>query len=305
MRRRRGGGLVVAAVALAAAAPGSLLVPPAAAQERREQRTPTEPELKAARDRAMNAFGHANARLERARREFEAQRARRAAHLDEQRRLAAEPAGFMRDRNLERVRQELRLMAEDLRAAQHHLEDARSEERVRKLELIRASWAWVGRLLEVADRVHDERPLDAQRLASKAAEELRLIEDLEHGLEPVPAVEVPPLEDPGGLPTEQVTRLLGLFMELADRAEQRARDLEPERVKLDERVRRLDKLVNDRKVRELSERLDKARHDLAQVADLAQAEQARAGDYRTRVKLLEVELDGRRKDGPGGPGERR
>src|SRR5690606_6980217 len=161
-----------------------------------------------------------------------------------------------------------RRVAEDLREAQHQLDDARGEERVRRLELIRASWAWVERLLEVGDRVHDDRPPAAPRLATTAAEALRLIENLEQGIAPAAPVEVPPLEDAQALGTEQPTRLLGLFMELAERAEQRGRDLEPERAKLEERVRRLDRLVNDRKVQGLSERLEKARADLAQVTEL-------------------------------------
>lgn len=271
----------------------------AAAQDRREQRTPTEPELKAARDRVSNAYMYASARLGKARATFEEQRGLRATLLAEQRRLEADAAGLFRDYQLERVRQELRRVAEGFREAQHQLDDARRDERVRRLELIRASWAWVTRLLEVADRVHDDRPLDAQRLASTAGEELRFIEDLEHGVEPVPPVEVPPLGDPADLGTEQVSRLLGLFMELAERAEQRASDLEPERAKLEDRVRRLDRLVNDRKVRELSERLEKARGDLAQVAGLVEAERVRAADYRGRVEVLEAELGERRGDAPG------
>lgn len=299
MRRRgRSGAATWAILAIAGLAlcPGPA---PAAAQERREQRTPTEPELKVSRDKASDAYLRANARLQAARATFEGQRDRRATLLADQRRLEAEGAGLFRDYQLERVRQELRRVAEGFREAQHQLDDARSEERVRRLELIRASWAWVTRLLEVADRVHDDRPLDAQRLATTAGEELRLIENLEQGIEPVPPVEVPPLEDPRGLGTEQVTRLLGLFMELADRAEVRARDLEPERAKLEERVRRLDRLVNDRKVRELSERLEKARADLAQVAGLVETERTRATDYRGRVERLEAELAARRGDRPG------
>ncbi len=298
MTRRAGArGAAWATVLVVALIP--CLSPPRAAAQDRAQRTPTEPELKAARDRASDSYLRANARLQAARSTFEDQRGRRATLLAEQRRLEAEGAGLFRDYQLERVRQELRRVAEGFREAQHQLDDARSEERVRRLELIRAAWAWVTRLLEVADRVHDDRPLDAQRLASTAGEELRLIENLEQGIEPVPPVEVPPLEDPKGLGTEQVSRLLGLFMELADRAEQRARDLEPERAKLEERVRRLDRLVNDRKVRELSERLEKARGDLAQVAELVEAERTRAGDYRGRVAALEAELAARRGDPPG------
>lgn len=304
MTRRAGWRRGAAAIAMIAAVASSsaVVAPRAVAQERRDQRTPTEPELKAARDRASDAYLRANARLQAARARFEEQRDRRAAGLAEQRRLEAEPAGLLRDYQLERVRQELRRVAEDLREAQHQLDDARGEERVRRLELIRASWAWVERLLEVADRVHDDRPLDAQRLATKAAEELRLIENLEQGIEPAPPVEVPPLEDPQALGTEQLTRLLGLFMELAERAEQRGRDLEPERAKLEERVRRLDRLVNDRKVQGLSERLEKARADLAQVTELVEAERTRATDYRGRVETIEAELAVRRGERPRGEG---
>lgn len=298
MTRRAAARVTLLAVAATAWLVPCLRPAPAAAQER-SGRTPTEPELKAARDRASESYLRANLRLQGARSTFEDQRGRRATLLAEQRRLEAEGAGLFRDYQLERVRQELRRVAEGLREAQHQLDDARSEERVRRLELIRASWGWVTRLLEIADRVHDDRPLDAQRLATTAGDELRLIEDLEQGVEPVPAVEVPPLEDPKGLGTEQVSRLLGLFMELADRAEQRARDLEPERAKLEERVRRLDRLVNDRKVRELTERLEKARHDLAQVAELVEAERTRAAEYRGRCETLEAELALRRGDPPG------
>lgn len=288
--KRRGGRVL--AGALIAAALGLCLPLTTSAQER-PQRTATEPELKAARDRASNAYLHANARLQKARTDFEGQRSRRATLIAEQRRLEAEGAGLLRDYQLGEVRQELRRVAEDYREAQHQLEDARSEERVRRLELIRASWAWVTRMLEVADRVHDDRPLDAQTWASKADEELQLIENLEHGIEPVPPVEVPALEDPTAVPLDQLERLIGLFSELAERAEQRARDLEPERLKLDERVRRLDKLVNDRKVRELTERLERAREDLAQVAGLVEGEGTRATDYRARVQVLEAERSSR------------
>jgi hypothetical protein len=263
----------------------------ARAQEgnQKETRTLTEPELKAARDRASDTYVRANAHLQAARSTFEEQREKRGRLLADQRRLEAESAGFIRDYQLERVRQDLRRVADDLREAQHQLEDARSEERVRRLELIRASWAWVTRLLEVADRVAEERPIDSQRLASTANEELRLIENLEHGVEPVPPVEVPPPEDPKTLPDEQLERLVVLFADLADRAAERARDLAPERAKLEERVQRLDRLVNDRKVRELSERLDRARADLAQVASLVEEETQRAADYRARVAALEKE----------------
>jgi hypothetical protein len=293
---RRAGGQVRSALAvvMTTAALALCLPAPSAAQERPQGRTATEPELKAARDRASNAYLHANARLQKARTDFEAQRARRATLIAEQRRLEAEGAGILRDYQLGELRQELRRVAEDYREAQHQLEDSRSEERVRRLELIRASWSWVTRLLEVADRVHEDRPIDAQRLASTAAEELQLIENLEHGIEPVPPVEVPPLEDPSAVPLDQLERLIGLFSELAERAEQRARDLEPERQKLDERVRRLDKLVNDRKVRELTERLERAREDLAQVAGLVEGEGTRAVDYRARVQTLEAERSSRK-----------
>lgn len=282
------------AVGLALCVGLAVCLPVVARAQERPQRTATEPELKAARDRASNAYLHANARLQSARSDFEDQRSRRATLIAEQRRLEAEGAGLYRDYQLEKLRQDLRRVAEDLREAQHQMEDARSEERVRRLELIRASWSWVTRLLEVADRVHDDRPIDAQRLASTAAEELQLIENLEHGVEPAPPIEVPPLEDPKAVPLDQLERLIGLFSELAERAEQRARDLEPERQKLDERVRRLDKLVNDRKVRELTERLERAREDLAQVAGLVEGEGTRATDYRARVQTLEAERSSRK-----------
>jgi hypothetical protein len=236
---------------------------PAVAQEKR---TSTEPELKAARDRASDVYLRANVRLQAARSTFERERDRRATLLAEQRRLEAEAAGFIRDYQLERVRVELRRVAEGYREAQHQLEDARGEERLRRLELIRHSWAWVTRLLEVADRVHDTRPSDAQQKASTAAEELRFIENLEQGIEPAPPVEVPPFDDPKAL-----------------------EDVQLERLKLDERVRRLDKLVNDRKVRELDERLARAREDLGKVAELVDGEKARAADYRARVASLERE----------------
>lgn len=285
----RGRDRVARGALLAALLLGPAVCPRVAVAQEQGKRTLTEPELKAARDKASDLYLRANVRLQAARATFESVRDEKATLLAEQRRLESEAAGFIRDYQLEKVRQELHRVAGPFRDAQLHLEDARGEERLRRLELIRASWAWVTRLLEVADRVHDTRPSDAQQKAATAEEELRFIENLEHGLEAAPPAEVPPLEDPRALPDDQLQKLEFLFADLAARAAQRAAELEPERQKLDERVRRLDKLVNDRKVRELTARLARAREDLGKVAELVEGEKARAADYRARVAALEKE----------------
>ncbi|RMG06258.1 MAG: hypothetical protein D6731_26230 [Planctomycetota bacterium] len=261
---------------------------PAGAQE------PSLRKLEEARNRALAAHHDAIVRV----RLLEQQLARRRAALRMQtervRRLQAEPAGVLRNAQLQAARREQNHAAAEVAGVEVRLREARDTQRVRRLELVRASWAWVARLLETAGRAwRIGRKKQAREHTDRALAELERLEALE-SIEDPPEEEFRPRPVDPDAPTPVLRDLVELYAALEDGARERARSLAPVEEKLRTRVAHLDRLVRYAyAVPTLAERLRRARRDLERVSGLRRGAEERARRYAGSREEIERVLSAR------------
>jgi hypothetical protein len=245
-------------------------------------------ELKARRDQARDRHHDVGVQASVARQALSRQRAQLARLTDRVRELQRQPAGVIRDRQLQSVRREQNQVSRQLANLTLRLRALEDAQRVRRLELVQASWAWVARLLETADRAwRIGRKKQAQEQTDQALLELERLEALEALLDATPEpFEVPPV-DPAA-PDSELRELRELYVALEESFEEQAQALRPSEARLKSRVMHLDRLVRYAySVPTLGERLKRARRDLERVSGLRRAASDRARRCRKEIETID------------------
>lgn len=267
-----------------------ILSAPAIAQDKP---TPL-PELKRDRDRARDAHHDLVVRISLLQQETRKLGAELARVTGRVRALQSQPEGVLRDRQLKTVRREQNGVSRKLAAIKVRLRAQEDARKVRRLKLIQASWAYVARLLETADRAwRIHRRKQAREHTDMALAELKRLEDLE-ALEDAPREDYALAPISPDAPLGELRELKELYDALADAFVEQTRELEPSERKLKTRVRHLDRLVQySYAVPTLDERLKRAQADLERVSSMRRNAEARATRYRKQVDSIDALINSR------------
>jgi hypothetical protein len=280
-------------IPLAAAA---LLIGMGVAANATAQDRPTPlPELKRQRDRSRDAHHDLVVRISLLQQEIRKRSSELTQITKRVRALQSEPAGVLRDGQLKTLRREQNLVSRKLASTKVRLRAQEDGRKVRRLKLIQASWAYVARLLEIADRAWlTGRRGQARTHTDTALAELKRLEDLE-ALEDGPREEYPLADLDPNASISELREFKELYDALADAFIEQARELEPTEDRLKARVRHLHRLVQySYAIPTLDERLKRAQTDLERVSTLRRSAEARASAYREQVEKIDALIGSRK-----------
>jgi len=209
---------------------------------------------------------------------------------------AEEPAWYaewFHRRRLDQAKGALRRISDELDEAEEALTDARNDEIVRRLELIRALRPLVERLFELADRarVAQRRRQMQQRLA-EAGRELGFLDDLERQrLPPSPPPDLDPLEEELRRPRHELARRVDLYRRQVEGHRDKAAKIQPDVTALTARLRHLDRLARQGfAIPNLETLRENARARLEELEALQASFEAAAEDYDARAERLAREV---------------
>lgn len=219
-----------------------------------------------------------------------------------------------RSMKLKDEKRKLREISDQLARDNINIDQLELREKALRRELIVLSRPLVERLLEKADQARPGRAEQAQPLEAEALRILRFSEDLEAAQgAPDPPPKLPDLaEEVRGASAAKLEQLAEDYAANLRECERLIAELRPDEEEMSRRVRRLDRLVEDRAGGANAPQLrDRTRRALERVVELRQAFEARAARYRERVQALQAaaeealrraaeEQRGTSRDGPGG-----
>lgn len=253
------------------------------------------PELKRVRDRSRDAHHDLVVRISLLRQEIRNRSAELAQITKRVRALQGQPAGVLRDGQLKSLRREQNVISRKLASTKVRLRAQEAGRKVRRLKLIQASWAYVARLLETADRAWQiRRRKQAREHTDMALAELKRLEDLE-ALEDSPRDEYPLADLDPNASMAELREFKELYDALADAFLEQARELEPTEQRLKARVSHLHRLVQySYAIPTLDERLKRAQTDLERVSTLRRSAEARTAGYREQVEKIDALIGSRK-----------
>jgi hypothetical protein len=265
---------------------GPAAAPSVWAQERRRL-----PELEDERDRALESWSRVDASLRRQEQRLGEIASLHQALVAEEAGLQEQAPGFLRDRELEAKRQELRRVSAERAGALREQGRLSRQELIARRELIATSHPWVARLFELAERARRAgRDEQAEGYANTALDELEFLEDLEELDEELGyPLELPDLEEETeGLTAEELGILIEIYREPTAEAHDQVAWLEPEHRRLTERLQHLDRLAQAGfALPTLQQRIDRTRESLGIVSDLLAAAQDDLQRCEERLEALE------------------